>query len=63
MQKVTNISELKVNQIVYYIPHHLQAIPENAERGRVSIIRGKYVWVRYTSGDTGARTPIDMLYT
>ena len=54
--------ELKVGKVVYYIASHLDKTLENSERGIISTIKGNYVWVRYTDGDTGAKTHIGDLY-
>ena len=61
---MTNIKkeDLKVQDIVYYIPSHLEKTNENAERGIVSTVNDRGIWVRYTDGDTGALTDECDLY-
>ena len=56
------IEDLKEGKTVYYIPSHLDPIVQNAEKGRVSTVNERGVWVRYTDGDTGAKTNIEDLY-
>ncbi len=55
------LDELKVHDRVYYIPDHLEKIPENAEEGHISTITEDGVWVRYR-GPQGNLTPIKNLY-
>jgi len=55
-------SNLHVGKIVYYIPKHLLKIVDNAEKGTVSTVNENGIWVRYTDGDTGAKTNIEDLY-
>ena len=60
-------NELEVGKVVYYIPDFLEKVLGNAERGTissayVSTVKGVDVWVRYTDGDTGAKTDIKDLY-
>ncbi len=61
------VDELEVGKVVYYIPDFLKKVIGNAERGiissaYVSTIKGVGIWVRYTDGDTGAKTDIKDLY-
>lgn len=52
----------KVGDIVYYIPSHKIKIIENAERGVVSTVDKRGIFVRYTYGDTAAKTNLQDLY-
>jgi len=52
----------EVGDIVYYIPSHMEKTLENAEEGVVSTVDSRGIWVRYTSGDTGAKTELADLY-
>ncbi len=55
---MTNIkqSDLKEKDVVYYIPSHMDKTIDNAERGVVSTVNERGIWVRYTDGETGALT-------
>ena len=55
------LTDLKVNDRVYYIADHLEKILENAEEGYVSTITEDRVWVRY-KGPQGNLTPLKNLY-
>ncbi len=55
-------SNLKEKQTVYYIPSHMDKVISNAEKGIVSTVNDRGIWVRYTTGDTGALTNIEDLY-
>jgi len=35
---------------------------ENAEKGSVSTVDKRGIWVKYTTGDTGAKTNLQALY-
>lgn len=52
----------KVGDIVYYIPSHMSVRIENAEKGSVSTVDKRGIWVKYTTGDTGAKTNLQDLY-
>lgn len=54
--------KLRTGQTVYYIPSHLDKTPENAEAGVIKTINAIGVYVKYTSGDTAALTPVHLLY-
>lgn len=56
------LSELYAGKTVYYIPSHLDKTIDNAERGTISTVSERGVWVRYTTGDTAAKTDIHDLY-
>ncbi len=56
-----DINEIKKDDRVYYIPDHLEKIPENAEEGHISTIKDDKVWVRYR-GPQGNLTPVKNLY-
>lgn len=61
---MTNVKliDLYVGKTVYYIPSHCDNIIDNVEAGQVSTINENGVWVRYTTGDTGAKTNLSDLY-
>ena len=61
---MTNIikEDINVGSVVYYIASHEDKTMENAERGVVSTINENGIWVRYTDGDTGAKTDECDLY-
>jgi len=52
----------KVGDVVYYIPHHMIKRKDNAERGVVSTVDSRGIWVRYSDGETGAKTNLQDLY-
>lgn len=54
--------ELYEGRTVYYIPSHCDNIIDNSEIGVISTVKGNDVWVRYTTGDTGAKTELSDLY-
>jgi D-serine deaminase-like pyridoxal phosphate-dependent protein len=60
MNKVKT-KDLKVGDVVYYIPKHLDKTIENAEKGYVTQVEKGRVWVRY-NGPQGALTPLDCLF-
>jgi len=55
-------ADLKVMQTVYYIPSYQDKTLENAEKGIISTINERGIWVRYSTGETGAKTNIEDLY-
>lgn len=52
----------EVGDIVYYIPSHEIKKKENAEKGVVSTVDKRGIWVKYTTGDTAAKTNLQDLY-
>ena len=40
----------------------MDKVISNAEKGIVSTVNDRGIWVRYTTGDTGALTNIEDLY-
>lgn len=51
-----------VGDIVYYIPNHLIKHIDNAEKGVVASVDKRGIFVKYTDGDTSARTELQDLY-
>ncbi|MHA1675602.1 MAG: hypothetical protein ACTSU6_00310 [Candidatus Njordarchaeales archaeon] len=60
MQQVS-LRDLTVQDVVYYIPDHLEPKMRNAEVGCISSISGDSVWVRYR-GPQGNLTPLRNIY-
>jgi len=60
--KRVKVEELHEGQTVYYIPSHLSTTLINAEKGYVTTLKDRKVWVRY-KGPQGNLTPINNLYT
>jgi len=52
----------KAGDIVYYIPAHKIKRKENAEKGVVSTVNKRGIFVKYTTGDTAAKTNLQDLY-
>lgn len=62
MKKLVKAECVVRGQEVFYVASHLDKTMENAERGIVSTVDDRGVWVRYTTGDTGAKTDMKDLY-
>ena len=60
MTKV-NIHDLNIGDTVWYVPNHKVPSSKNAEKGIVTKIQDKNVWVRFL-GPRGELTPVENLY-
>jgi len=60
MKQLTEVPN--VNDIVFYIPSHMIVSKSNAEQGVVSSVDKRGIFVKYTTGDTAAKTNLQDLY-
>lgn len=60
MQVLTQLP--KPGDIVFYIPPHKIKHKDNAEQGTVSTVDKRGIFVKYTTGDTAAKTNLQDLY-
>jgi len=61
MQHIENITDIKINDWVYYVPDHLESLVDNASKGIVTLIKGDTIWVRFR-GPTGELCQLKNLY-